>query len=231
MHTGIDVILELCEVTSRTVRMMEDTVSRSGFDQEKDKCLSICLCIFSSLIGLQVDAPESALWGGDYIYKDKLFKLLKDYDVIRSLTWQVSVSMGEAGAAGRVEESQSSFGMVQLALALLTKVAVVGDSEMLTLLIDSEVSLILPKRFSFTPYSANSFPMRGYVQVNGSQFASAGMRTFQKRQYSGATRGRDDPEHVIWRASMEFLAAALRSVTSKECATSTTQQNVDFVLS
>jgi hypothetical protein len=196
------VCLELGEATCQTVRIVAPIVNLSA--DEGRSCLSVCVSVLASLVSGNWESSDSASWEGSRSFGNKLYKLLSDYDVIRSLVWQPSNYSSDQTNSSKI------FDFNLRILSLLGNLAVVGDSNILSLLVDSDVSLILPQKSSFPSSSGTCFPMRGYTQ------SSQANCRFDDIPRNPGARGKDSSEHLVWRASMKFVSAALR--TARMCS-------------
>lgn len=147
-----------------------------------------------------------------------MYSLLKEYNVIQKLALQIS----SMTTNDDLSPNHSQCDAMILVLAFLSKLAVVGDADILSVLAGSELALLLPKRTKFSVHSFDSCPMRGYLDKGKlSRQDQSSHETLALINMPSLERGSDDPLHKVWRSSITFMATALRSATTQDCDRST----------
>jgi hypothetical protein len=159
-----------------------------------------------------------------------MFQLLREYNVIQNLAARINfaVTNDESSTNKKVT---SPCDTTHLVLALLSKIVSIGDADLLSLLVGSELTRLLPKRIHFSIHSVDCFPMRGYI-ANSKSLQKGPLRdeTQLSHNLRSLERGRDDPRHKVWRASIEFVAAGLRSAIAQNCEEATRERYVILAL-
>ena len=197
-----EVCISLADIVCQVIAMIERYHRSSRQRDNYLGCLSTCISVLAALTPLQGSLETT-------------YGLLKEYNVIQNLSLQI-------GTAAAMDEYFKNDGLASqcdamvLVISFLSEIAVIGDADLLSLLVESELSLLLPKRTMFSIHSADSFPMRGYLDNSN---LVKDDRSFDKAQIlnkmTSLERGADDPRHRVWRSSIQFVAAALRSATTQ----------------
>lgn len=202
--------ISLAEVVCQIVRMIENDRSSSGHQRSHLGCLSVCIAVLAALTPSQ--GSLGMPWGGQSGFIARMYALFKDCNVIQSLSLQISTPTANDDHSSS-HSLRSRCDTILMVLAFFSKIAVVGEADLLSLLVESELALLLPKRTQFSMHSEDSFPMRGYVdsQLDSAGGEKHGMNT------SSLERGVDNPHHKVWRSSIKFVATALRSAANKNC--------------
>ena len=202
--SSVDVCISLAEIVCQSIVLIQRCRMSSGQHDTYPGCLTICISVLAALAPPQESVETT--WGDRSGFNARMIALLKQYNVIQSLAVQISSTTASDGFLG-------------------SEIAVIGDADMLSLLIGSELTLLLPKRTTFPVHSIDSFPMRGYVgKVERAQHDQPHDETH------ALNRGADDPRHRVWRSSIKFVAALLRSATTQNCDTITQAKCFDLAL-
>ena len=169
------------------------------------------MSVLASLVAWEGFASNGTSWEDDSAYSQsvQLHGLLKNFDVVRSLVWQVT----NKAAPDKLHKKKKNERKL-LVLAFLLKLAMVGEPDTLSLLVDSDVSLILPRSTTFSIYSDETLPMRGYFQAPENVFDGTKKSLQVGKMDAAGADGEENTEHLVWRASMKFIAASLRSINA-----------------
>ena len=187
----IDLVATMCRVVK--------SLSRSTLPRKDiENCLITAVSGLGAIIEKTV-ADSDCSWQMDFNFSEHIGNTFAEFDTVRFLVALTGVEWSTGFSS--ISPSDAWRGSVILqVLDLLTKIAASGDSNMLGLLFVNDVALGLLSRYRVTSSGSFDNPsMRGYFQKD------AGL--------SADTVGFiDDLAHRVWRGSMEFLAACLRSL-------------------
>ncbi|GAX19073.1 hypothetical protein FisN_3Lh008 [Fistulifera solaris] len=222
-----DILISLADIACQIVEMISRYHMSSGDHGSHLHCLTVCISVLAALI-IQ-EEPPNMLWRGESEFSERIFQLLKEYDVIQNLAARISFAVTNDGSSTD-QDVTSPCDSTHLVLALLSKIASIGDADMLSLLVGSELARLLPKPVHFSIHSVGCFSMRGYIAKAKSSQKGSRDETQLSRNPRSLEQGRDDPLHKVWRASITFLAAGLRSATAQDCDEVTRERYVILAL-
>ncbi len=221
-------LISLAEIACQIVEMISRYHTSSGDHGSHLQCLTICISVLAALITQQESSNMS--WRRESEFSGQMFQLLREYNVIQNLAARINfaVTNDESSTNKKVT---SPCDTTHLVLALLSKIVSIGDADLLSLLVGSELTRLLPKRIHFSIHSVDCFPMRGYI-ANSKSLQKGPLRdeTQLSHNLRSLERGRDDPRHKVWRASIEFVAAGLRSAIAQNCEEATRERYVILAL-
>lgn len=187
----VDLVATMCRIVK--------SLSRSTLPQKE---VQSCLITVVSGLGAIIEktiAVSDCSWQMDYNFSERIASAFVEFDTVRLLVGLTGVEWSAAFGSISPSETWRGSGILQV-LDLFTKIAASGDSNMLGLLFVNDVAVALLCRYPLTSSGSFDNPsMRGYLLKNAGLSADT----------VGVT---DDLAHRVWRGSMEFLAACLRSL-------------------
>ena len=162
-------------------------------------CLLTTVSSLAAIIEKTIGNSDNC-WQMDYNFSERIFNTFVEFGTVRLLVAQTAGTQWSSAEVDSLSPSDSELYSVALSvLDLFTKIAASGDFHMLGLLFANDAALALLSHYPATSSGSFDNPLiRGYLQKNSGLV----------NDMAGFT---DDRVHEVWRASMDFLAACLRS--------------------